>query len=190
MLGLGLGVGLQNGRSRKVITNLLYPYSNFETLDGWTLNGTGIVEASDLQSKTGQKSLHYKLVNQGRYIDIDIMKGNVGDVLYCAAYGYRVSGAAVNVAVRMADYTSGSANPVTVMSKETINASNKNWVFSSSTKTLLTNGVGVRVGSGDNINMEVFYDAFFLINLTQAGKTKAEMDAIVQSRGYFKSISI
>lgn len=187
---LGLGLGLQNGRARKTIVNLLYPYGNFETLDGWTLSGTGIAEASDLQSKTGQKSLHYILVNQGRYIDIDIMKGNVGDVLYCAAYGYRVSGAAVNVVVRMADYTSGSANPVTVMSKETINASNNNWVFSSSTKTLLTNGVRVRVGSGDSINMKVFYDGFVLANLTKVGLTQSEMDAIVQSRGYFESISI
>ena len=186
---LGLGLGLQNGRARKTIINLLYPYGNFETLDGWTLSGTGTIEASSIRSKTGQKALHYVLVNQGKYIDIDVPGGNVGDVLYCSAWGYRVSGTAVNLAVRMCDYGS-AANTFAVMSKEAINASNNNWVFSSATKTLVTNGVRIRIGSGDLINMEVFYDALFLINLTQSGKTKAEMDAIVQNSDYFESISI
>ena len=41
-------------------------------------------------------------------------------------------------------------------------------------------------GNGENIS----FKKLFVINLTKAGKTKAEMDAIVQSNGYFESISI
>lgn len=157
-------------------------------------NATGLTEISTVRSKFGTKSLHQLMLTQGGGIQKDvpfpINKASVGDVVYFGMWVYKINGTPSSAVIRLFDYQV-NANPINVMSfAEFAAAPSGQWLFTSSVKTITTQGIRIYVGAAANAIFEHYVDGFVLLNLSQSGKTKTQMDNIIMDSNYFASINI
>lgn len=175
------------------INNLIA--GDFETdLSNFTaLSVTGTIEVSTSQKYTGNSSLKYAMSNNAgvQYIDI---AGNVGDGMYLCGFVNKQSGTATASAVRMFDYGTTNAG-YDVIPAASVNAADKNWLFVSLVKPVLTTGVRVYIGSTIPQTVEYYLDSLCLVNLKQDfnGKipTKSKLDEFFQAKllnGYFTTV--
>ena len=180
MLGLGLGLGLQNGRARKTIVNLLGSYGNFAMdsnadglADGWTNYGVINPSTQDF-TQTFTATAQWSAIRYTASKNIDI-------TYYACAW------------IKSTNKTILQLKDDAGVAILGINQVVGTWNFISGAGTFASNGANTRLVIYDDTTTThnpIQVKQVFLIDLTQCGKSKEEMDAIVQNNGYFDYMSI
>jgi hypothetical protein len=180
MLGLGLCLQSQSGKPKKTIINLLGSYGNFGTDadsdglgDGWANYGiTNVSMQDNIQTYTA--TAQWSAI---RYF----FNKDINHTYYACAW------------IKSTNKTTLQLRDDTSIALLGINTVAGLWNFVSGAGSFASNGANTRLVIYDDTattHYPVQVKKVFLIDLTMSGKTKDEMDAIVQANDYFESVIV